>query len=85
MENVEDGIDVTRSDLEQGHHNKEISGCSMTAWNEVTLVRFGENEAQNPLNWTKKRKWGVTAAASGTALSASCYRRCDPFILSRVR
>lgn len=67
MENVGDGTDVAKGDLEKGRsHNKDVSGSGETSWDEAFLVTFGQNDAQNPFNWTKKRKWGVTAAVSGT-------------------
>lgn len=61
MEKVADGTEVAKRDLEKG-----VSGSAEAVWDEAFLVTFDQNEAQNPLNWTKKRKWGVTAAISGT-------------------
>ncbi|KAI9039796.1 MFS transporter [Aspergillus affinis] len=67
MENVGDGTDVAKGDLEKGRsHNKDVSGSGEASWDDAFLVTFGQNDAQNPFNWTKKRKWGVTAAVSGT-------------------
>lgn len=33
------------------------------------LVKFGPDDAENPLNWSTKLKWGVTAAVSGTGFT----------------
>lgn len=33
------------------------------------LVTFGSEDAENPLNWSTKLKWGVTAAVSGTGFN----------------
>ncbi|KAB8224898.1 major facilitator superfamily domain-containing protein [Aspergillus novoparasiticus] len=61
METVGDGANVARRDLEK------VSGSAEAVWDEAFLVTFDQDDAQNPLNWTKKRKWGgVTAAISGT-------------------
>ncbi|PIG84948.1 MFS transporter [Aspergillus arachidicola] len=60
MDNLGDGTDEARRDLEK------VSGSAEAVWDEAFLVTFDQNEAQNPLNWTTKRKWGVTAAISGT-------------------
>ncbi|QMW25946.1 hypothetical protein G4B84_001191 [Aspergillus flavus NRRL3357] len=60
MDNVGNGTHVATRDLEK------VSGSAEAVWDEAFLVTFDQNEAQNPLNWTKKRKWGVTAAISGT-------------------
>ncbi|GMG00625.1 unnamed protein product [Aspergillus oryzae] len=60
MDNVGNGTHVATRDLEK------VSGSAEAVWDEAFLVTFDQNEAQNTLNWTKKRKWGVTAAISGT-------------------
>lgn len=33
------------------------------------LVQFEPNDPENPLNWSKKWKWGVTAAVAGTGFT----------------
>ncbi|KAF2184921.1 synaptic vesicle transporter [Zopfia rhizophila CBS 207.26] len=54
-----------RSDLKQDQ-TKHITDSAEAAWDEVFLVTFSPDDAENPLNWSKKLKWGVTAAVSGT-------------------
>lgn len=35
-------------------------------FDEAFLVTFGPDDPENPLNWSRKLKWGITAAVSGT-------------------
>lgn len=45
------------------------------AWDESFLVLFSPDDAENPRNWSKKVKSGITMAVSGTASSASWFQR----------
>lgn len=46
--------------------NGPEAGTEQHTWDEAFLVTFGADDAQNPLNWSKKVKWGITLAVSGT-------------------
>lgn len=50
-------------DQDQTKHPTDSVGA---VWDEAFLVVFGSGDAENPLNWSQKLKWGVTAAVSGT-------------------
>ncbi|PLB44303.1 synaptic vesicle transporter [Aspergillus steynii IBT 23096] len=67
-EKLGDATDMGRSDLEQGHHcpNKNVPDSAEAARDEAFLVTFRPDDPENPLNWSKSLKWGVTAAVSGT-------------------
>ncbi|KAK2873464.1 MFS siderochrome iron transporter 1, partial [Arthroderma sp. PD_2] len=63
-----DDPSAEKGDLGQGKKQVEkynTDGAEV-AWDEAFLVTFGPDDANNPLNWSKKLKWGVTAAVSGT-------------------
>lgn len=67
-------IDNEKNVPEVGGHNlkqdqgktKHITGSGEAVWDDAFLVVFGPDDTENPLNWSKKWKWGITAAVSGT-------------------
>jgi hypothetical protein len=64
-----------------------------TVFDEAYLVTFGPDDPENPLNWSRKLKWGITAAVSGTGfvrimVSTVRLRRLQLFrlaVLTRFR
>jgi hypothetical protein len=59
--------DMGRSDLKQDQgQTKHATDRAEGAVNDVFLVNFSPDDPENPLNWSSKLKWGVTAAVSGT-------------------
>ncbi|KAF2869325.1 MFS multidrug transporter-like protein [Massariosphaeria phaeospora] len=67
--NNKEGIrDVEKNAPEQSQdQSKHITDSNGIVWHEAFLVTFGAEDADNPLNWSTKFKWGVTAAVSGMA------------------
>lgn len=58
-----------------------------TVFDEAFLVTFGPDDPENPLNWSRKLKWGITAAVSGTGfvrimVSTVRLQRLRPFRLA---
>lgn len=51
---------AAQSQTKDAHDNVE------TPWNEEFLVAFSPDDPENPLNWSNKLKWGVTAAVAST-------------------
>ncbi|KAM5443027.1 MFS siderochrome iron transporter 1 [Microsporum ferrugineum] len=65
-------LDMKRHDPEQGrgaHTKLIIDSAEAATWDEAFLVKFSPGDAENPLNWSKKLKWGLTAAVSGTSFT----------------
>ena len=58
IDNEKSGPDIAKS--ERIDTNAEV------AWDDAFLVTFAPDDVENPLNWSKKLKWGVTAAVSST-------------------
>jgi hypothetical protein len=59
--------DMRRSELKQDQGQiKHTTDRAEGALNEAFLVTFSPDDPENPLNWSSKLKWGVTAAVSGT-------------------
>lgn len=52
------------SDLQEDQG--QTIGCPEAPWDEAFLVTFSAGDPENPLNWSKKVKWGITSAVSGT-------------------
>ncbi|KAH8433425.1 uncharacterized protein LDX57_011059 [Aspergillus melleus] len=66
---IGDSTDTRRSDPDQGHfHGANPQNSVEAAWNEEFLVTFNSDDLENPLNWSRNLKWGVTAAVPGTGL-----------------
>ncbi|KAH9882575.1 MFS siderochrome iron transporter 1 [Plenodomus biglobosus] len=67
--NNEEGIrDVEKHALKQNQdQSTQITDSNGAVWDTTFLVTFGAEDAGNPLNWSTKLKWGVTAAVSGMA------------------
>ncbi|CAG8974348.1 hypothetical protein HYALB_00006196 [Hymenoscyphus albidus] len=70
MHNEKGGIpvNVRSGDLEQ-HGDQGTTKHDTTGGrddDEAFLVKFNVDDAENPLNWSQKLKWGVTIAVSGT-------------------
>jgi hypothetical protein len=55
-----------KGDLEQGQASQEAPESSRIAPDNQFLVSFTLDDPGNPLTWSRKRKWAVTAAVSGT-------------------
>ncbi|KAF2623216.1 MFS multidrug transporter-like protein [Macroventuria anomochaeta] len=67
VDNEKGVTDAEKSDPKQSQsQSKHITDSPEAAWDEAFLVTFAADDAENPLNWTTKLKWGVTAAVSGT-------------------
>lgn len=67
VDNERSVTDVERSDSKQNQgQSKHITNSPEAAWDEAFLVTFDLDDADNPLNWSTKLKWRVTAAMSGT-------------------
>ncbi|EHK41305.1 hypothetical protein TRIATDRAFT_84876 [Trichoderma atroviride IMI 206040] len=62
----EEDIEKTAADAAAQFHTKDATENAETPWNEEFLVVFGPDDQENPLNWSSKVKWGVTAAVSST-------------------
>lgn len=68
---------VGSNDLEQNNqgqvnHSSGHNGAReevVSDESNVFLVTFGPDDAEDPLNWSTKLKWGVTAAVSGTGFN----------------
>ncbi|KAH8678313.1 MFS transporter [Xylariales sp. PMI_506] len=65
-ENEKRIADVGRSDVERGEAQNDVISSLTLAQHDEFLVVFSPGDAENPLNWSKKMKWAVTAALSGT-------------------
>jgi hypothetical protein len=67
--NNEEGIrDVEKNAPKQSQdQSTHITDNNGAVWDEAFLVTFGAEDVGNPLNWSTKLKWGVTAAVSGMA------------------
>jgi len=46
--------------------SKETTYNASAAFDEAFLVTYSPGDPENPLNWSTKLKWGITAAVSGT-------------------
>lgn len=66
-DNEKRGPDIQRSELDQqdGDQAKAIDGVE-AGWDGAYLITFGPDDPENPLSWSKKLKWGITVAVSGT-------------------
>ncbi|KAM0454692.1 hypothetical protein ACHAO4_004504 [Trichoderma viride] len=62
----EGDIEKTAADAAAQFQAKDATDNAETPWNEEFLVEFGPDDQENPLNWSSKVKWGVTAAVSST-------------------
>lgn len=66
-DNEKSNPDIEKGDLDQDQgQTKYIAASAEAASDEAFLVTFSPDDAENPLNWSKKLKWGITAAVSGT-------------------
>lgn len=60
-------IDVERAEPKAEEKGQTFSGADRAAvWDDAFLVTFSPADAENPLNWSTRLKWGVTIAVSGT-------------------
>lgn len=72
-------ITQSREDVEKGQRDIESNNSKNdqvqikqaiesvgTVWDEAFLITFSPDDPENPLNWSQKLKWAVTAAVSGT-------------------
>lgn len=57
------GINNTGQNEDQTKH---ITVYEKASWSDAFLVNFSPDDAENPLNWSTKLKWGITIAISGT-------------------
>jgi hypothetical protein len=55
-----------RGQANQSSDNDGIREEAVSDESNACLVTFGPDDIENPLNWSTKLKWGVTAAISGT-------------------
>jgi hypothetical protein len=62
----QDDVEKTAADAAAQFQTKDATENTETPWNEEFLVVFGPDDPENPLNWSSKVKWGVTAAVSST-------------------
>jgi hypothetical protein len=62
----QDDTEKTAPDVAARSQTKDITENAETPWDEEFLVTFGPEDPENPLNWSTKLKWGVTAAVSST-------------------
>ncbi|KAM0255499.1 hypothetical protein ACHAQJ_005730 [Trichoderma viride] len=62
----QDDTEKTAADVAAQSQTKHTTENVETLWNEEFLVTFGPDDPENPLNWSSKLKWGVTAAVSST-------------------
>lgn len=75
----EGDIEKTAADAAAQFQAKDATDNAETPWNEEFLVEFGPDDQENPLNWSSKVKWGVTAAVSSTGfirIMVSTVRLC---------
>ncbi|CAN8095901.1 unnamed protein product [Discula destructiva] len=56
------------ADAQQEHDQTKpaTTNAQGSIWDEAFLVQFAPGDAENPLNWSIKLKWGDTVAVSGT-------------------
>lgn len=59
-------IEKTAADAAAPLETKDATQNAETPWNEDFLVVFGPDDPENPLNWSSKVKWEVTAAVAST-------------------
>lgn len=64
VDNEKMAVQSGRPDLQEDQG--QTTGCPEAPWDEAFLVTFGADDPENPLNWSKKVKWGITLAVSGT-------------------
>jgi len=57
-----------RRDLEQGKADK-YAAEGKEIRDEAFLVTFSPGDPEDPRNWSKKMKWGVTSALSATGFN----------------
>jgi MFS family permease len=62
----QDDVEKTAVDATPQSQTKDAIENAESPWNEEFLVVFGPDDQENPLNWSNKLKWGVTAAVSST-------------------
>lgn len=62
----QDDVEKTAVDAVAQFQTKDASNNVEMPWNEEFLVVFGQDDPENPLNWSNKLKWGVTAAVATT-------------------
>lgn len=58
-------FDMGESGHKQGQANQDGIDGPQIAQHEEFLITFGPGDLENPLNWSKKIKWAVTASLSG--------------------
>lgn len=59
-------VEKTTANAAAQFQTKDATENIETPWNEEFLVVFGPDDQENPLNWSSKLKWGVTAAVAST-------------------
>ncbi|RDL41178.1 putative Synaptic vesicle transporter SVOP [Venustampulla echinocandica] len=57
------------ADIEQAPQQTETAVEKERDGNEAFLVTFSPDDPENPQNWSKKTKWGVTAALTATGFN----------------
>ncbi|TVY84583.1 putative efflux pump mfs2 [Lachnellula suecica] len=59
--------DVRRNSRKHDSHRaNDTTNSPEPNWDDAFLVTFSQDDSENPLNWSQKLKWGITAAVSGT-------------------
>lgn len=69
---VVEGRGLEHENKSQANPNSDNSDAREHAVSDDTnsfLVTFSPQDTENPLNWSTKLKWGVTAAVSGTGFN----------------
>jgi hypothetical protein len=63
---VERGSNKEQTTPQAKDHSSKAGAQVETVFDEAFLVTFGPDDPENPLNWSRKLKWGITAAVSST-------------------
>ena len=64
-ENEKHALGLGESGLKGNQANKDHSRGREPVQNDAFLITFSPGDHENPLNWSKKMKWAVTASLSG--------------------
>uniref|UniRef100_A0A0K3CJD3 BY PROTMAP: gi/472585063/gb/EMS22629.1/ fructose facilitator [Rhodosporidium toruloides NP11] gi/647403384/emb/CDR49512.1/ RHTO0S27e01244g1_1 [Rhodosporidium toruloides] n=1 Tax=Rhodotorula toruloides TaxID=5286 RepID=A0A0K3CJD3_RHOTO len=58
--NVQDTLDSDNAEKGQGSEKPKAEGLDGYDKNKIVLVQFEEGDPENPLNWSRARKWVIT-------------------------
>lgn len=60
---LQDTLDSEKAEKGQGSERPKAEGLDGYDKNKIVLVQFEEGDPENPLNWSRARKWVIVRSA----------------------